>query len=250
MCCDVRGLFSSTTEPIPALESPRCTNTHNVNAWHEAHSSAGFGDGRLGWVVGEGFTSPKTRGTQNWTRVEDVKGWPRYAGLGLTPSSLVVGLSTDSRSENSWWNVPRRGGEHPRATQGTARGEHSPAPGLPLPLAGSRRVGQPPPPPPLLPSPPPSEQPRGGVRTGWGEGGGWAGSFAALWLSASAAASKTAAGARAPNASARPSPRGVGAVETRQTQTPNDRAAGDCAARTHQGTAALSMLAHCSESSQ
>lgn len=44
----------------------------------------------------------------------------------------------------------------------------------------------------------------------YGEGGGWAGSFAALWLSASAAPSKTAAGARALKASARPSPRGVG----------------------------------------
>uniref|UniRef100_A0A4W2FZ74 Prothymosin alpha n=1 Tax=Bos indicus x Bos taurus TaxID=30522 RepID=A0A4W2FZ74_BOBOX len=53
---------------------------------------------------------PKDSGHPELDADRGRRGWPRYAGLGLTPSSLVVGLSTDLRWENSWWNVPRRGG--------------------------------------------------------------------------------------------------------------------------------------------
>ncbi|MXQ79365.1 hypothetical protein E5288_WYG000159 [Bos mutus] len=83
---------------MPALESPRCTNTPNVNAWHEAHSSAGFGGGRLGWVGGEGVTSPKTRGTQNWTRIEDVGGGPVRC-IGSPECPIMSDAAVDTSSE-------------------------------------------------------------------------------------------------------------------------------------------------------
>ena len=44
---------------------------------------------------------PKDSGHPELDADRGRRGWPRYAGLGLTPSSLVVGLSTDLRWENS-----------------------------------------------------------------------------------------------------------------------------------------------------
>lgn len=100
---------------------------------------------------------------------------PRCSSWGCRPLALGQSLVEGAQA--------RGAGTSAGTALGTARGERGPAPRRPLPRAGSRRA----------PAAAPSSLPL--LPSSRGEGGregegGWAGSFAALWLSASAAPAK------------------------------------------------------------
>lgn len=140
-----------------------------------------------GLTVADGVTSPKTRCPWGWTEGGPGRttGQPRYAGLGLAPSPFVVGLTPTYAGTNLGCHSRECPSAGSRLLRGYGErhrpGRAQPSTRLPLPLAGSRRARLPPP-------PPPSPSFRGAAgRGGWGC---WAGSFAALWLFASAAPAK------------------------------------------------------------
>lgn len=138
-------------------EYPQC------ECLHEAHSSAGFGGGRLGWVGRRGHLL-KDSGHPELDADRGRRGGP---GTRSRPHALIARRGAFHRLALGKFVVERakpRGwrGEHPRALHRHRPGEHSPAPGLLLPSlaavvwASSSSS--------LLPYPP-SEHPRGGVRT-------------------------------------------------------------------------------------
>lgn len=105
---------------------------------------------------------------------------------------------------------------------GTARGERSPAPGLPLPprWQPSRRPTAAPSSLPLLPS-----------SRGEGEDRGTGRAALPRFGFLRQQPQQNSGGSARPVRARAPLPRGLGAAETRQTQALNDSAAGDCAAR-------------------
>lgn len=125
------------------LEFPRCINHRVMCTWHGARSSAGLGDECRGLVVGDEVTSSMTRGPRGWAegvyRVE-------------RPGSSGAPVSGSYLNRSSWGLRPLAWGQFlvedtqalgtsisAGTARGTARGERSLAPGLPLPLPGSRR---------------------------------------------------------------------------------------------------------------
>lgn len=165
---------------------------------------------------------------------------PRVSSRRQGPMKDGARGGLESISTGTAWSEERTGRGRGNHT-GHRPGRAPPSARLPLPLLPSlsRAVL----PLALFPPPPPSPllgREEGG-RTGTREGG-WAGSFAALWSSASEAFSKTAAGARTgtrgPSAPSPPCPCRRGWDPTK-SQILNDRAAGgageDRAARAQPG---------------
>ena len=186
-----------------AQTGPRIPSKHespSVRAWHRARSSAGLGDGCRGWWWATGFLPPQRLRAPRAEGVDVVEGGVAQV-RGSQSHALISrrGVRGPAQGQFLVKCAKARGGRRAspqapcRAPPGESTAQHPvfPSPSLAAVVCAGRR---------LLFPPPRSDQPRGGVRTG-----GWAGSFAALQLSASAAPAKQPR-ERAPGARARAPP--------------------------------------------
>lgn len=175
-------------------------------------------------MVGDGVTSPKTRGPWGWADGVDMVERRAVQVRRSRPRALIArrGAYAHLRKDNPCSRGARHGGQtsprvRPREPPGASSAQH---PAFPSPSLAAA-VRRPPPP---LPSP--------SFRGATGRGRRGAGRAALPRFGfLRQQPQQNSHGSARPERSRAPFPRGVGASETRQTQALNDSAIGDCAAR-------------------